>query len=91
MEYGEFSDCLAWWGNRKVTNQAWTIKANDVLKYHDDGKLLDVNLDRKNPYSLEALEHLPPIQLIEKNTRKRTRNIGFAERNESAFTGGNLI
>lgn len=70
MEYGEFSDCLAWWGNRKVTNQAWTIKANDVLKYHDDGKLLDVNLDRKNPYSLEALEHLPPIQLIEKYKEK---------------------
>ncbi|EOW9092890.1 N-6 DNA methylase [Vibrio cholerae] len=66
MEYAEFNDCLAWWGNRKVTNQAWTIKANDVLKYHDDGKLLEVNLDRKNPYSLEALEHLPPIQLIEK-------------------------
>lgn len=65
MEYAEFNDCLAWWGKRKVTNQAWTIKAKDVLKYDDDGKLLEVNLDRKNPYSLEALEHLPPIQLIE--------------------------
>ncbi|EII5634338.1 type I restriction-modification system subunit M [Vibrio parahaemolyticus] len=64
MEYEEFSDCLTWWKDRKVSKQAWLIHKNDVLRYDHEGKLISVNLDVKNPNSLEVLEHLPPEMLI---------------------------
>jgi type I restriction enzyme M protein len=36
-----------------------------VLKYDAEGRLLSANLELKNPNSAEALEHLPPEQLVE--------------------------
>lgn len=70
MDYSEFAECLRWWKKRKINECSWKIKAKDVLKYDANGKILDVNLDIKNPHSLEELEHLPPSQLIEKIQEK---------------------
>lgn len=62
MQYEEFSDCLKWWKKRKKTSQAWKVRAKDILKYEND-VLVSVNLDVKNPNSLEALEHRSPKEL----------------------------
>ena len=59
IQYEEFADCLKWWGKRKENGRAWKVKAADVIKL-DDGNLVSVNLDIKNPSAEEALEHLPP-------------------------------
>ncbi len=64
MEYAEFDPCLTWWDERKEHAQAWKISAIDVLKYDAENKLISVNLDIKNPNSLEALEHREPEELI---------------------------
>jgi len=42
------------------------VKAQDVIQYDASGKLVSVNLDIKNPNSLEAMEHKAPIELIDK-------------------------
>lgn len=66
MEYFEFEDCLKWWSNRAENSHAWSVKAKDVIQSDDNGKLISVNLDIKNPSSLEAMEHRAPRELIEK-------------------------
>ncbi len=64
MEYSEFGDCLKWWQGEIESENAWLVSAGDVLKYDEAGKLLSVNLDIKNPNSLEVLEHRAPEELI---------------------------
>ena len=41
----------------------------------DDGNVASVNLDIKNPNAEEALEHLPPEQLVESILTKEKRII----------------
>jgi type I restriction enzyme M protein len=66
MEFFEFEDCLKWWSKRVENSNAWSVKAKDVIQYDDGGRLISVNLDIKNPSSLEAMEHKDPNELIEK-------------------------
>jgi type I restriction enzyme M protein len=75
IQYEEFADCLKWWGKRKENGRAWKVKASDVIKLDDDGNLVSVNLDIKNPSAEEALEHLPPEQLVESILTKEKRII----------------
>ncbi len=75
IQYEEFADCLKWWGKRKENGRAWKVKASDVVKLGDDGNLVSVNLDIKNPNAAEALEHLPPEQLVESILAKERRII----------------
>ena len=75
IQYEEFADCLKWWGKRKENGRAWKVKAADVIKLDDDGNLVSVNLDIKNPSAEEALEHLPPEQLVESILTKERRII----------------
>jgi type I restriction enzyme M protein len=65
VQYEEFADCIAWWHAREENDHAWRVRAKDVLKYDAEGRLLSANLELKNPNSAEALEHLPPEQLVE--------------------------
>jgi type I restriction enzyme M protein len=64
MQFEEFSDCLTWWNKREENDHAWKVSASDVLKYDVEDNLISVNLDIKNPNSTEAIEHLPPVQLV---------------------------
>jgi type I restriction enzyme M protein len=66
MQFVEFSDCIAWFKkkNRDTNEHAWSVNAEDVLNFDDSGSLLSCNLDNNNPSSVEALEHLPPEQLV---------------------------
>ena len=77
MEYSEFDRCIAWWNDRTNNVDAWKVNAAQVLKYDDAGKVLSANLDIKNPSSLEALEHLPPEQLLADILEKEQRVISL--------------
>jgi type I restriction enzyme M protein len=57
-----------------------------VLKY-DDGSLVRCNLDIKNPNSAEALEHLPPKQLVADILKKERRIIEIMEEIELELAG----
>ncbi len=58
MQFSEFKDCINWWNNREENEFAWKVSVREILDRN-------CNLDIKNPNSLEALEHLPPSQLLE--------------------------
>lgn len=73
MQYEEFTDCFAWWKNRKENERAWKVSAEDVLKYDEAGNLISVNLDIKNPNSNPDFEHLPPEQLVNGILKKEQR------------------
>ena len=79
IQYEEFSGCLSWYGStgspqaREENERAWKVPARDVLKYDENGNLLSVNLDIKNPASKQDFEHLPPEQLADDILKKEQR------------------
>ena len=73
LQFDEFAPCIKWWKKRRTNGRAWKVPVKDILQYDDDGKLLSANLDIKNPASLEALEHLPPEQLVDSILEKEER------------------
>ncbi|MEX2310571.1 MAG: class I SAM-dependent DNA methyltransferase [Pirellulales bacterium] len=77
IQFEEFADCIAWFTakKRKENDQAWRVAASDVLKHDADGNLVSCNLDIKNPNSADALDHLPPEQLVADILKKEQRII----------------
>jgi type I restriction enzyme M protein len=66
IQFEEFSDCVAWWKDRKENERAWKVAAADVLAN-------GCNLDIKNPRGKLDFEHLPPEQLAEDILKKEQR------------------
>jgi len=81
MQFEEFADCIKWFSKKRrdENDHAWKVAADDVLKYDDEGGLMSVNLDSKNPNSAESLEHLPPEQLAADILEKEQRIIAIIE------------
>lgn len=81
MRFEEFAECIAWWpqNQRQENERAWQVPVGEVLKYDDEGALISVNLDIKNPNSAETLEHLPPEQLAEDIIKKERRILALME------------
>jgi type I restriction enzyme M protein len=79
MQFEEFAGCIEWFKarTRQESEHAWRIPVEDVLKYDEDGTLLSANLDFKNPNAADALEHLPPEQLIDGILKKEQRIIAI--------------
>jgi type I restriction enzyme M protein len=73
IRFEEFEGCLAWWSKREENDRAWKVKLQDVLKYDNQGTLISVNLDVKNPSAKEDYEHVPPEQLVADIVSKENR------------------
>lgn len=68
IQFEEFSDCVAWWKDRKENERAWKVSAADVLA-NGNG----CNLDIKNPRGKLDFEHLSPEQLAKDILAKEER------------------
>jgi type I restriction enzyme M protein len=81
LQLEDFADCIKWFHakRRKENDHAWCVPASEILKYDDQGILLSCNLDQKNPNSIDALEHLPPEQLVEEILTRERRIIEIIE------------
>ncbi|MEF1154868.1 class I SAM-dependent DNA methyltransferase [Vibrio parahaemolyticus] len=88
MEFVEFADCLAWWEQRHENTSAWKVAVSEVLKYDEEGNLLAANLDKKNPNSLEALEHRPPTELLESIVKKEKQILSILDELKEQLAGG---
>ena len=60
----EFAEIKKWWNNRKENDNAWKVKLKDVLLTNGEGKLLNVNLDLKNPNRKSEFEYREPAELV---------------------------
>lgn len=79
LQYEEFADCLAWWKKRKQSSQAWKVKASDVIKRSADGRVLEVNLDIKNPHAEKAIDHRPPKEIVRSAIAKEMEAVRMLE------------
>ncbi len=64
IQHGEFAEIKKWWNNRKENDNAWKVKLKDVLLTNGEGKLLNVNLDLKNPNRKSEFEYREPAELV---------------------------
>ncbi len=64
IQHEEFIEIQNWWTKRKENDNAWKVKLKEVLLTDDEGKLLNVNLDVKNPNRKSEFEYREPTELI---------------------------
>lgn len=81
MQFEDFANCIAWFRSkkRKESDFAWKLPASKLLAYNEDGSVASCNLDQKNPNSAEALEHLPPAELVKDILAKERQIIEIME------------
>ena len=65
IQHEEFIEIKKWWTKRKENDSAWKVKLKQVLLTDDEGKLLNVNLDVKNPNRKSEFEYREPTELVE--------------------------
>jgi type I restriction enzyme M protein len=73
IRFEEFGACLEWWKKREENERAWKVSARDLLKYDEQGNVLSLNLDIKNPRGKQDMIHLPPEQLADSILKKEQR------------------
>ena len=64
IQQEEFTDITKWWSKRIVNGHAWKVELKDFLFTDDVGKLLNVNLDLKNPNRKSEFEYRKPTELV---------------------------
>ena len=79
IQYEELADCLAWWHNREENERAWLIKAENVIQLDEQGNLINVNLDCKNPHAKEAIDHREPLEIVESVIAKENALLALME------------
>ncbi|MBN1876891.1 MAG: SAM-dependent DNA methyltransferase [Anaerolineae bacterium] len=90
LRFEEFKPLLEWWDNREVSERAWKVKIEDVLKYDDEGNLLSANLDVKNPNANDDIEHRPPEELVAEIVDKERRILALMEEIAAALEAQTL-
>ncbi len=83
MKFEEFSDCISWFypiAERQESEYTWKVNVEDVLEYNDEGKIISVNLDIKNPNSAEALANLPPVEIANSIIHKEQKMLELMEK-----------
>lgn len=73
IQLEEFDVLKQWWNNRVENDNAWKIDIKDIILTDETGKLLNVNLDVKNPNRKSEFEHIDPAKLIHSIIEKETR------------------
>ncbi len=81
----EFAEIKEWWNKRKENDNAWKVKLKDVLQTNDEGKLLNVNLDLKNPNRKGEFEYREPTELINSIMEKEKRVMQLMKEIESTI------
>jgi len=64
IQFEEFDEIKKWWNKRKENDNAWKVKLKTVLLTDGEGKLLNVNLDLKNPNRKGEFEYREPTDLV---------------------------
>src|ERR1022692_383879 len=66
LRFEEFEKCLSWWKHRVDNNRAWKVTVAEIVA-------AGFNLDRHNPSSSSASDHVPPKTLMKGILEKHSR------------------
>jgi type I restriction enzyme M protein len=88
LKYEHFEQCLAWWKHREDGPQAWKVPAINLMQRDDQGRVLTVNLDQKNPHSKETIDHREPIEIIESAIGKERQVLSILDEIKSEVAKG---
>ena len=64
IQFEEFDEISKWWTKRKENDNAWKIEISDIVLNDENGKLVNVNLDVKNPNRKGDFEYKEPSSLV---------------------------
>lgn len=70
MQYEEFDEIKKWWGIRKENDNSWKVELKDILFTDEEGNLLNVNLDLKNPNRQGEFKYHKPSDLVSSIIKK---------------------
>jgi type I restriction enzyme M protein len=83
IQFEEFDQIKKWWSKRKENDNAWRVKVSDIMHNDENGKLLNVNLDVKNPNKKDEFEYKDPAALISSIIEKEMQIIELMKEIES--------
>ena len=72
IRYENFTDCISLWKERPESEFSWTIPVEKVIAEN-------YNLDFKNPYKIENLEHIQPHILVDGIIQKENQIVGMMQ------------
>lgn len=73
IQFEEFDEIKKWWHKRKENDNAWKVKIADIIQNDENGKLINVNLDIKNPNRKGDFEYIEPTELVSSIMDKEKR------------------
>lgn len=85
IQFEEFDEIKKWWNKREGNENAWKVKIADIVENDINGKLINVNLDIKNPNRKGEFEYIEPSQLISSIVEKEKRVMQLMKEIESAI------
>jgi len=65
LQYEELDELVAWWTNRREGPCAWKVSASGLAKRDEQGRVVAVNLDIKNPHAKQATDHREPSEILQ--------------------------
>ncbi len=86
LMYEEFSDCLAWWNNRKENAHAWQVDTKRLVQYDKQDRVVACNLDIKNPHSGEIVDHRSTTEIVDSIIEKERRIFSIMDEIKATLT-----
>jgi type I restriction enzyme M protein len=79
IQFDEFANCLSWWRDRKEGPHAWKVRGPDLVQRDEEGRIVAVNLDVKNPHAKETVDHRPPREIVQSAIEKEHQALRLLE------------
>lgn len=73
MQFAEFSESRAWWTKREEGSRAWKVIGSNLVVRDEQGRVVSVDLDIKNPHASEAADHREPDEILESAIEKESQ------------------
>lgn len=89
IQQEEFAEATKWWNKRKETDNAWKVKIADIVHIDDNGKLVNVNLDLKNPNRKSEFEYREPTELVSSILEKEKQIMALMNEIENEISVSN--
>lgn len=85
IQFEEFDELKKWWNKREENGKAWKVSIADIVKDDENGKLINVNLDIKNPNRKSEFEYKEPSILIASILENEQRIIQLMKEIQNVF------